>query len=133
MKDLNLTKWSDFVKGEVTTYNWRINRVQAKIEDSYFINSFVDHVCEETTNLLSNLDKIILIGNGSPIALYPKDAEDLNVIRTYLTSIKDTDIHTLLLSVIEDADVFVDSDVIEDTLLEIKSVAKMKVRFLLRD
>lgn len=128
-----LTKWSDYIKGEVTSYNWRIKRVQVKIEESYFINNFVDHICDGHSSLLGTLDKIILIGKGNPIALYPKEAEDLNVIRIYLESIKNTDIHTILISVVEDSDLFIDSETIDDQLIEIKSVSKMKVRYLLRD
>lgn len=128
-----LTNWSDYMKGEVTSYNWRIKRVQVKIEESYFINNFVDHVCDGSSSLLGTLDKIILIGNGNPIALYPKEADDLNVIKVYLESIKNTDINTLLISVVEDSDLFIDSETIDDQLIEIKSVSKMKVRYLLRD
>lgn len=133
MKEMNLTNWSAYTKGEVTNYNWRLNRVQVKIEGSYFINNFVDHVCETGTTLLDKLAKIVLIGGRRPIALYPQEAEDMNVIKVYLESIKNTDIHTILISVVEDADMFVDTEVVEDILLEIKSVAKIDVRYLLRD
>lgn len=133
MKEMNLTNWSAYTKGEVTNYNWRLNRVQVKIEGNYFINNFVDHVCDTGTSLLSKLAKIVLIGGRRPIALYPQEAEDMNVIRVYLESIKDTDIHTILISVVEDCDMFIDTDVVEDVLLEIKSVAKIEVRYLLRD
>lgn len=128
-----VTNWSPYVKGEVTCYNWKLNRVQVKITDSYYINNFVDYVCTERTGLLCNLDKIVLLGNHNPIAIYPREAEDISDVSIYLESIKNTDIHTILISVVEDCDLIVDSLAIDDILLEIKSVTKMDVRYVLID
>lgn len=130
---MKVTEWANYIKGEVTCYNWKLNRVQAKITEQYFINSFIDHVCKENISILRSLDKIVLIGTGRPVAIYPKEARELSDIIPYLESIKDTDIHTILISVVEDADMFLDSTYIDDILMEIKSVAKIEVRYVLID
>lgn len=130
---MKVTEWASYIKGEVTCYNWKLNRVQARITEGYFINSFIDHVTKENKSLLRSLDKIVLIGNGDPIAIYPKEANELSDIIPYLESIKDTDIHTILISVVEDADMFLDSSTIDDILMEIKSVAKIETRYILID
>ena len=130
---MKTTEWASYIKGEVTCYNWKLNRVQARITEQYFINSFIDHVCKDNPTLLRSLDKLVLIGNGDPIAIYPKEAKELTDITPYLDSIKDSDIHTILISVVEDADMFLDSTQIDDILMEIKSVAKIETRYILID
>ena len=127
------TEWTKYNKGEANCYSWKLERVQVKVTDSHYINNLVDHVTTDNKGLLRNIDKIILIGNGNPIALYPKDSIDLSDVCVYLESIKDTDIHTIVLSLGESSGIFVDTDAIEDTLAELNSVTKIEVRFIIAD
>lgn len=133
MNGTKRTDWRKYTKGEANCYSWKLNRVQAKITDSHYINNFVDYVVNENRGLLRDIDKIVLMGEGNPIAIYPKLPEDLSEVCVYLESIKDTDIHTILLSLAEDSGVLVDSDLIEDVLAEVNSVTRMEVRYLLMD
>jgi hypothetical protein len=127
------TGWNNYVKGEANCYSWKLERVQARITDSHYINNFVDHVVKENRGLLRDIDKIILFGDGNPIALFPKDSEDLNDVTTYLDSIKNTDIHTVIISLAEFAGVFVNSDLIEDVLSELNATTKIDVRYIIED
>lgn len=129
---MNITNWSNYKKGEANCYSWKIERVQAKITDGHYINNFVDHVLEHK-DILYNIDKIVLLGNGNPIALYPKNTNDIKDITIYLESIKGTDIHTVLLSLAEFSGVFVNSDLIEEVLGEINAHTKIEVRFVLSE
>lgn len=133
MSRVKRTDWRKYKKGEANCYSWKLNRVQAKITDSHYINNFVDYVVNENRGLLRDIDKIILIGDNDPIAIYPKVPDDLAEVCVYLESIKDTDIHTIVLSLAEESGVLVDSDLIEDILAEINSVTRMEVRYILMD
>lgn len=124
------TEWNSYIKGEANCYSWKLERVQARITDSHYINNFVDHVVKDNRNLLRDIDKIILLGDGTPIALFPKDSEDLSDVTTYLESIKNTDIHTVVISLAEYSGVFVNSDLIEDVLSELNATAKIEVRYI---
>ena len=125
---LNKTNWNNYVKGEANCYSWKLERVQARITDN-----FVDHVVKENKGLLRDIDKIILLADGATIALFPKYSEDLTDVTTYLESIKDTDIHTVVLSLGEASGVFVNSDLIEDVLSELNATAKIEVRYILEE
>ena len=128
----NITNWNNYKKGEANCYSWKIERVQVKITDGHYINNFVDHVLSHN-ELLYNIDKIVLFGNGNPIALYPKNTDDIKNITVYLESIKGTDIHTVLLSLAEFSGVFVNSDLIEEVLEELNAHTKINVRFVLTE
>ena len=130
---INKTNWNNYVKGEANCYSWKLERVQARITDSHYINNFVDHVVKENKGLLRDIDKIILLADGATIALFPKYSEDLTDVTTYLESIKDTDIHTVVLSLGEASGVFVNSDLIEDVLSELNATAKIEVRYILEE
>ena len=130
---INKTNWNSYVKGEANCYSWKLERVQARITDSHYINNFVDHVVKENKGLLRDIDKIILLADGATIALFPKYSEDLTDVTTYLESIKDTDIHTVVLSLGEASGVFVNSDLIEDVLSELNATAKIEVRYILEE
>lgn len=133
MSKLKITEWNNYKKGEANCYSWKLNRVQAKITDSHYINNFVDFVINENKDILRSLDKILLLGNGNPIALFPKVPDDLNNICIYLESIKNTDIHTIVISMAEDSLILVDSDLIEDVLARINSATKIEVRFIIEE
>lgn len=130
---INKTNWNNYVKGEANCYSWKLERVQARITDSHYINNFVDHVVKENKGLLRDIDKIILLADGATIALFPKYSEDLTDVTTYLESIKDTDIHTVILSLGEASGVFVNSDLIEDVLSELNATTKIEVRYILEE
>ena len=130
---INKTNWNSYVKGEANCYSWKLERVQARITDSHYINNFVDHVVKENKGLLRDIDKIILLADGATIALFPKYSEDLTDVTTYLESIKDTDIHTVVISLGEASGVFVNSDLIEDVLSELNATAKIEVRYILEE
>jgi hypothetical protein len=130
---INKTNWNNYVKGEANCYSWKLERVQARITDSHYINNFVDHVVKENKGLLRDIDKIILLADGATIALFPNYSEDLTDVTTYLESIKNTDIHTVVLSLGEASGVFVNSDLIEDVLSELNATTKIEVRYILEE
>ena len=130
---LDKTEWRNYKKGEAGCYSWKLDRVQVRITDDHYIDNFVDYVVKDNSQLLFDIDKIILLGNGVPIALYPKSAEDVKIITTYLDSIKHTDIHTIVLSLAEFSGVFVNSDLIEDVLGELNAHTKIEVRYILNE
>ena len=130
---INKTNWVKYNKGEVNCYSWKLARVQVKITDSHYINNFVDHVIFNNIQLLHDLDKIVLLGEGNPIAIYPKNTDNLNNIISYLGSIKNTDIHTVVISLGENSGIFVNSEVIEDVLAELNAQTKIEVRYILSE
>lgn len=130
---MNKTNWVKYNKGEVNCYSWKLARVQVKITDSHYINNFVDHVIFNNIQLLHDLDKIVLLGEGNPIAIYPKNTDNLNNIISYLGSIKNTDIHTVVISLGENSGIFVNSEVIEDVLAELNAQTKIEVRYILSE
>ena len=129
----NVTNWNNYKKGEASCYSWKLERVQVKITDSHYINNFVDHVVFNNVSLLHDMEKIILIGNGNPIAIYPKNTDQLNNVITYLESIKNTDIHTVIISLGENSGLFVNGDLIEDVLGELNAQTKIQVRYILSE
>jgi hypothetical protein len=104
-----------------------------KITDSHFINNSVDRVIFNNVSLLQDLDKIILLGNGNPIAIYPKNTNNLNEVITYLESIKNTDIIVIVLSLGENSGLFVNGDLIESVLEELNAKTKIEVRYILTE
>ena len=126
------TGWNNYVKGEANCYSWKLNRVQIKITDSHYINNFVEHVVSGNRYILRDIDKIVLFGSGNPVAIYPTASEDLNDVTVYLDSIKDTDIHTVLVS-LECSGVFANSDLIEDVLAELNANTKIEVRYIINE
>ena len=130
---INKTNWVKYNKGEVNCYSWKLARVQVKITDSHYINNFVDHVIFNNIQLLHELDKIVLLGEGNPIAIYPKNTDNLNNVISYLGSIKNTDIHTVVISLGENSGIFVNSELIEDVLTELNAQTKINVRYILTE
>lgn len=130
---MNKTNWVKYNKGEVNCYSWKLARVQVKITDRHYINNFVDHVIFNNIQLLHDLDKIVLLGEGNPIAIYPKNTDNLNNIISYLGSIKNTDIHTVVISLGENSGIFVNSELIEDVLSELNAQTKIDVRYILNE
>ena len=129
----NITNWVNYKKGEASCYSWKLERVQVKITDGHFINNFVDHIIFNNIALLHDLDKIILLGNGNPIAIYPKNTDNLNEVITYLESIKNTDINVVVLSLGENSGLFVNGDLIESVLEELNAKTKIQVRYVLSE
>lgn len=130
---MDITNWKNYKKGEASCYSWKLERVQVKITDSHYINNFVDHLIFDNVSLLHDIDKIILLGNGNPIAIYPKNTDQLNNIITYLESIKNTDIHTVVVSLGENSGIFVNSDLIDEVLDELNAKTKIEVRYILSE
>ena len=130
---MEITNWKNYKKGEASQYSWKLERVQVKINDSHYINNFVDHVIFNNVPLLHDIDKIILLGNGSPIAIFPKNTDQLNNVVTYLESIKNTDIHTIVISLGENSGIFVNGDLIESVLAELNAQTKIEVRYVLSE
>jgi hypothetical protein len=129
---MNITKWNNYKQGEVICYGWKLDRVQARITDSHYINNFIDFV-KTNKEFLYDIDKIILLGDYNPIALYPKNAQDINQVYVYLESIKNTDINTIVLSLGDNSGVFVNGDLLEDILAELNAKTKIDVRFVLSE
>ena len=125
--------WKGYVKGEASCHSWKLKRVQVRITDTHYMNNFIDHVMNDNGFIIQNTDKIILFGNGRPIALFPSCSDNLSDVRVYLESVKNTDIHTIVLSLAENAGIFVNSDLIEDVLSELNATTKIEVRFILKD
>ncbi len=129
---MEITNWKNYNKGEAACYSWKLERVQVKIVDSHYINNFVDYVIANSS-ILFDMDKIILIGDGKPIALFPKNTNDAKDITIYLESIKNTDINTIVISLGENAGMFVNSDLIEEVLSILNAQTKIEVRFVLSE
>lgn len=130
---INKTDWKDYKQGEANCYSWKLERAQVKITDKHYINNFVDYVVFKNIALLHDIDKIILLGDGNPIAIYPKNTDLLNNVATYLESIKNTDIHTVVVSLGDNSGVFVDSDLIENVLGILNAQTKINVRYILSE
>lgn len=129
----NFVQWNKYVKGEAVCYSWKLDRVQVKITDEHYLNNFVDYVCNDNAGLLRDFDKIILLGDGNPIAIYPNNSQDLSDVKIYLESVKGTDIHTIVLSIGEYSSTFVDAEGIDATLGILNSVTKIQVRYMLNE
>lgn len=127
-----VTEWKKYKKGDIINHGFKIERIQLKIDGHYFINNFVDKVMEDSS-ILNGLDKILLKGDGNPIALYPYSDEDIRAIIIYLESIKDTDITTLYISMGDNYTGFLDTEYLEQIAQSIKAVAKFSIRYFLRD
>lgn len=126
--------WNQYVNGDVINYNWKLQRVQARLEGEYYINNLVDYLIGEGKEVLYDIDKIVLLGGVKPIALYPQNSENVNVdIVPYLESIKNTDINKIIISVLEDGYLTVDTVAIDETLKALKSATKIDVRYILSE
>ena len=129
----NITNWNNYKKGEASCYSWKLERVQVKITDRHYINNFVNHVTKNNVSLLQDIDKIILLGDGNPIAIYPKNTDNLSNITGYLESIKNTDINVVVLSLGENSGLFVNGDLIESVLEELNAKTQIEVRYVLSE
>lgn len=127
------TDWIEFKKGDIVNKGFKIERIQLRITDSYFINNFVD-VIKDHLYVLNEINKIMLKGDGAPIAIYPRD-DDGNFSNTtsFLDSIKDSDINTIYISMAENNNGFMDTKVLDDTVVAIKGMSKIEIRYFLRD
>ena len=128
-----MLNWKSYKQGEASCYSWKLERAQVKITDKHYINNFVDYIVFKNIALLHDIDKIILLGDGNPIAIYPKNTDLLNNVATYLESIKNTDIHTVVVSLGDNSGVFVDSDLIENVLGILNAQTKINVRYILSE
>ena len=127
------TDWMEFKKGDIVNKGFKIERLQLRITDKYFINNFVD-VIKDHLYILNEINKIMLKGDGAPIAIYPRD-DDGNFSNTtsFLDSIKDSDINTIYISMAENNNGFMDTKVLDDTVVAIKGMSKIEIRYFLRD
>ena len=127
------TDWQEFKKGDIINKGFKIERIQLRITDNYFINNFVD-VIKEHLEVLNEVNKIMLKGEGSPIAIYPReDNGNFDKTITFLDSIKDTDINTIYISMAENNIGFMDTKVLDDAVVSIKGMSKIEIRYFLRD
>lgn len=127
------TDWLEFKKGDIVNKGFKIERIQLRITDSYFINNFVD-VIKDHLDVLNEINKIMLKGDGAPIAIYPRDDDgNFSNTTTFLDSIKDSDINTIYISMAENNNGFMDTKVLDDTVVAIKGMSKIEIRYFLRD
>lgn len=127
------TEWVEFKKGDIVNKGFKIERIQLRITDSYFINNFVD-VIKDHLDVLNEVNKIMLKGDGAPIAIYPRDDDgNFSNTTTFLDSIKDTDINTIYISMAENNNGFMDTKLLDDTVVAIKGMSKIEIRYFLRD
>lgn len=127
------TDWMKFTKGDIVNKGFKIERIQLRITDSYFINNFVD-VIKDHLDVLNEVNKIMLKGDGAPIAIYPRDDDgNFSNTTTFLDSIKDTDINTIYISMAENNNGFMDTKLLDDTVVAIKCMSKIEIRYFLRD
>lgn len=127
------TDWLEFKKGDIVNKGFKIERIQLRITDSYFINNFVD-VIKDHLDVLNEVNKIMLKGDGAPIAIYPRDDDgNFSNTTTFLDSIKDSDINTIYISMAENNNGFMDTKVLDDTVVAIKGMSKIEIRYFLRD
>lgn len=127
------TDWQEFKKGDIINKGFKIERIQLRITENYFINNFID-VIKEHLEVLNEVNKIMLKGDGSPIAIYPReDNGNFDKTVTFLDSIKDTDINTIYISMAENNIGFIDTKVLDDAVVSIKGMSKIEIRYFLRD
>ena len=127
------TDWQEFKKGDIINKGFKIERIQLRITEKYFINNFID-VIKEHLEVLNEVNKIMLKGDGSPIAIYPReDNGNFEKTITFLDSIKDTDINTIYISMAENNIGFIDTKVLDDAVVSIKGMSKIEIRYFLRD
>lgn len=127
------TDWIEFKKGDIVNKGFKIERIQLRITDKYFINNFVD-VIKDHLDILNEVNKIMLKGDGAPIAIYPRDDDgNFSNTTTFLDSIKDTDINTIYISMAENNNGFMDTKLLDDTVVAIKGMSKIEIRYFLRD
>ena len=127
------TDWMKFTKGDIVNKGFKIERIQLRITDSYFINNFVD-VIKDHLDVLNEVNKIMLKGDGAPIAIYPRDDDgNFSNTTTFLDSSKDTDINTIYISMAENNNGFMDTKLLDDTVVAIKGMSKIEIRYFLRD
>lgn len=127
------TDWLEFKKGDIVNKGFKIERIQLRITDSYFINNFVD-VIKDHLDVLNEVNKIMLKGDGVPIAIYPRDDDgNFSNTTTFLDSIKDSDINTIYISMAENNNGFMDTKLLDDTVVTIKGMSKLEIRYFLRD
>ena len=127
------TDWLEFKKGDIVNKGFKIERIQLRITDSYFINNFVD-VIKDHLDVLNEVNKIMLKGDGAHIAIYPRDDDgNFSNTTTFLDSIKDSDINTIYISMAENNNGFMDTKLLDDTVVAIKGMSKIEIRYFLRD
>lgn len=127
------TDWIEFKKGDIVNKGFKIERIQLRITDKYFINNFVD-VIKDHLYVLNEINKIMLKGDGAPIAIYPRDDDgNFSNTTTFLDSIKDSDINTIYISMAENNNGFMDTKLLDDTVVAIKGMSKIEIRYFLRD
>lgn len=129
---MKITEWQDFKKGDIINKGFRIERIQLKIDEKYFIDNFIENI-KDHLNVLNDIDKIIL-GDSEPIALFPKnDNEYFGNTVDFLDNIKDTDINVIYISMMEDNNELLNTKIFDDTVHEIKLFSKIKIRYFLKE
>jgi len=130
---MKITEWKEFKKGDIIDKGFRIERVQLKIDEKYFLDNFIDNLPEHL-DVLNDIDKIILKGDDEPIALFPKnDNEYFDNTIQFLNNIKDTDINTIFISMMENNNELLNTKVFDDSVYEIKLFTKIKIRYFLKE
>lgn len=130
---MQITEWQDFKKGDIINKGFRIERIQIKIDEKYFLDNFIDNI-RDHINVLNEVNKIILKGDDEPIALFPKnDNEYFDNTVKFLDNIKDTDINTIYLSMMENNNELIETKVFDDVVYEIKLFSKIKIRYFLKE
>lgn len=129
---MKITEWEDFKRGDIINKGFRIERIQLKIDEKYFIDNFIDNI-KDHLNVLNDIDKIIL-GDSDPIALFPKNDNDYfdNTV-DLLDNIKDNDINVIYISMMEDNNELLNTKIFDDTVHEIKLFSKFKIRYFLKE
>lgn len=129
---MKITEWQDFKRGDIINKGFRIERIQLKIDEKYFIDNFIDNI-KDHLNVLNDIDKIIL-GDSDPIALFPKNDNDYfdNTV-DFLDNIKDNDINVIYISMMEGNNELLNTKIFDDTVHEIKLFSKFKIRYFLKE
>lgn len=129
---MKITEWEDFKRGDIINKGFRIERIQLKIDEKYFIDNFIDNI-KDHLNVLNDIDKIIL-GDSDPIALFPKnDNAYFDNTVDFLDNIKDNDINVIYISMMEDNNELLNTKIFDDTVHEIKLFSKFKIRYFLKE
>lgn len=130
---MQITEWQDFKKGDIINKGFRIERIQIKIDEKYFLDNFIENI-RDHLNVLNEVNKIILKGDDEPIALFPKnDNEYFDNTVKFLDNIKDTDINTIYLSMMENNNELIETKIFDDVVYEIKLFSKIKIRYFLKE
>lgn len=129
---MKITDWKEFKKGDIVNKGFRIERIQLKIDDKYFLDNFIDNLSDHL-NVLNEVDRILLKLKGEPTAIFPKnDNEYFDNTVSFLETMKE-DIDEIFISMMEGNNELLNTKLFDDSVNEIKLFTKIQIRYFLKE